>query len=186
MTTPQLNLEMLGKKVRLSSARCEVFVEACKVCLEDQKHQPGVALRVDGFSPCTFNLIWQSPLPAKTVNSWDDPEEATENGACAIAFLVVLEISHLSVIRRARKRTGFDYWLAPKDDELLKESARLEISGIRKGTVTTIEYRVQQKKKQTQQSDHQLADLPAYIVIVEFSNPVSYVEVRHVRSQQPS
>jgi hypothetical protein len=179
MTTVELTLEQLSKRVKLSRARCDEFVEACKVCLEDQQHHPGVVLKVDGFSPCIFQLTWESPVTIAAVDSWADPDEATEHGACAIAFFVILEITKLMVIRRSRKKTGVDYWLTHKDNTLLQNSARLEISGIRKDSQSVINSRVVRKKKQTKQSDITHAALPAYVVVVEFSNPVSHVEVRH-------
>lgn len=179
MTTVELTLEQLSQRVRLSPARCDEFVEACKVCLEDQRHHPGIALRVDGLLPCSFQLNWDSPVTTEAVDSWADADEATEHGACAIAFFVVLEIAQLMVIRRSRKKTGVDYWLTHQNDTLLQNSARLEISGIRNGSQSIINSRVEQKKKQTKQSDSTHATLPAYVVVVEFSNPVSHVEVRH-------
>lgn len=182
MSIPILALELLSQKVNFSTARCDSFVEACKVCLEDQKHQPNAALlKVDGMSPRSFTLAWKGPLAPEAISSWDDPEEATEHGACAIAFLVVLEIEQLKVIRRSRKRTGIDYWLARQEDQLVQNAARLEISGIRKGDNSMIQTRLNKKKEQTKQSDAQNPDLPAYVVVVEFSNPVAHMEVRNVQ-----
>ena len=66
----------------------------------------------------------------------------------------------------------FDYWLGDKNSQyLFQDKARLEISGILKGTKSKIDYR--EKIKQTQQSNH--LNLPAYIVVVEFSLPKSQV-----------
>ena len=54
-----------------------------------------------------------------------------------------------------------------------KNKVRLEVSGIRNGDSSRVKARVKQKKEQTEVSDGQF---PAYIIIIEFSTPISYVE----------
>jgi hypothetical protein len=51
--------------------------------------------------------------------------------------------------------------------------ARLEVSGIRRGSRSQINARVKQKTEQTGASD--AGELPAYIIVVEFSRPISIV-----------
>jgi hypothetical protein len=46
----------------------------------------------------------------------------------------VLELTDYTIVERACKGTGFDYWLGDEDDDLFQWKARLEISGILKGT----------------------------------------------------
>jgi hypothetical protein len=46
---------------------------------------------------------------------YNDPEEATEFGACGVAILVLLELTGLRVVERSRKDTGFDYWLGTRN-----------------------------------------------------------------------
>jgi hypothetical protein len=55
--------------------------------------------------------------------------------------------------------------------------ARLEVSGIRKGSRSQINARVKQKTYQTLASDAQ--GLPAYIIVVEFSRPISVINAKH-------
>lgn len=52
-----------------------------------------------------------------------------------------------------------------------QRKARLEISGIRKGDGSDINRRVNLKVEQIKRSDD--SGFPAYIVVVEFSNPMS-------------
>jgi hypothetical protein len=54
--------------------------------------------------------------------------------------------------------------------------ARLEVSGIRNGNRGKINARVKQKTEQTRASDAQ--GLPAYIIVVEFSRPVSVTSAK--------
>jgi hypothetical protein len=54
--------------------------------------------------------------------------------------------------------------------------ARLEVSGIRKGSQGQINARIKQKTEQSRASD--AGGLPAYIIVVEFSRPISIVSAK--------
>lgn len=149
------------------------LAEASAFCLSCQNHQPGVHLGVHGDSSMSFKLVWEHEISEQILNTWDDYQEATEAGATGIAFLLMLELTDFTVIRRARKGTGFDYWLGNKDAAYpFQEAARLEVSGILAGDDRKIRSRVRKKLKQTQPTD---GSLPAFVVVVEFSQPVSHV-----------
>jgi hypothetical protein len=82
----------------------------------------------------SFKLVWEHEISEQILNSWDDYQEATEAGATGIAFLLMLELTEFTIIRRARKGTGFDYWLGNKDAAYpFQEAARPEVSGILAG-----------------------------------------------------
>jgi len=109
-------------------------------------------------------------------NSWNDLEEATEKGAAGIAILVILELTEYTILRRAEKDTGIDYWLAYQRDvkdvgeNVLKHAARLEVSGIlEQNPNNTIRRRVKRKLEQSKFSDK--TRLPAYVLVAEFSIP---------------
>ena len=53
-----------------------------------------------------------------------------------------------------------------------KMQVRLEVSGIRKGDDSRIKARIKQKLEQVSPTD---GTLPAYIVVVEFSNPLAFI-----------
>jgi hypothetical protein len=149
------------------------LAEASAFCFNHQQHQPGVELQVQGLTCTSMRVYWEHEITEQIINAWDDHQEATEAGATGIAFLIILELTEFTVIRRARKGTGFDYWLGYKDAEILfQDSARLEISGILRGSANEIRARVNKKKKQTHPTD---GTLPAYIVVVEFSKPETHV-----------
>src|SRR5947209_9202128 len=104
-----------------------------------------------------------------------DTEEATEFGACGIAILVTLDLTGFT-IQRAFKGGGFDYWLGVMDvDRPFQNLARLEVSGIRRGSRRQIAARIREKSEQVRRAG---GGLPAYVVIVEFSTPVVRVEER--------
>lgn len=152
----------------------QMLAEACAYCFDCHQHGSGVELRVEGTSACTVTVCWDQEITEQIRNAWDDQQDATEFGACGLAFLLILELTKYTVIRRARKGTGFDYWLGTKNDTELpfQDTARLEISGIFKGDSSTIRARVNKKKQQTNPTD---GCLPAYIVVVEFGQPVSHM-----------
>jgi hypothetical protein len=139
---------------------------------------PGVILEVEGEFSTRFQLDWQL-VTEQARRCWNDEEYTTEQAAYSIAFLLILQLTNLTVIERSRKGTGFDYWLGSQDSNLMlpfQRMARLEVSGIRKGSRSQINARVKQKTEQTRASDAE--GLPAYIIVVEFSRPISIVSAK--------
>ena len=170
----------------LTKRRGGAHYEAALVCLE-KHHQSGVQCHLNSLNEnlATLELVWAEEITEQTRNSWNDLIEATEWGAAGIAILVILEFSEYTVIRRSKRGTGFDYWLGYKKDvdnfgeNVLKDEARLEVSGIlSEQKPGRIKQRVREKIKQTKKSDD--SEMPAYIVVVEFSSPVVYMVDRMV------
>lgn len=155
----------------------QLLCEASAYCLEFHQHPKGVVLKVKGTLDATFNIYWDSNLNDQVRDAWNDEQELTEYGACGIAVLLILKLTGFTVIRRARKGEGFDYWLGHKSaDQPFQNAARLEVSGILNGDASDIRTRVNKKRKQTEVSDSTL--LPAFIAVVEFSEPVSHLVQR--------
>jgi hypothetical protein len=92
-----------------------------------------------------------------------------------VAILLIRALTGYTVIERSRKGTGFDWWLGAEDN-LFQGKARLEVSGILRGTTRRIDSRIKARMGQTRQSD-QLA-LMAYVVVVEFGTPRAKVVQR--------
>ena len=90
------------------------LAEACAVCLEEQGHTSGVEMTVDGDFTAKFKLQWQA-VTEQMLRCWNDEEFTTEQAAYGIAFLIVRELTDLTVIERSSKGTGFDYWLGTVD-----------------------------------------------------------------------
>lgn len=168
------------------------LAQAGAVCLEWQPHQQGVSLAVRGHVRRTYELYWP-PATHQARRTWNDPEEAVEDGAAAIAALLAIRESGYSVILRSRKSTGIDYWLGDKDisnvseaeraatialrealqDDDLVIRGRMEVSGILSGNDSRVRARVRLKLKQTNRSDDW--ELPAYVFVVEFGRPLAEV-----------
>jgi len=150
------------------------LAEAGAVCLEDQGHSNGVELKVYGEFIEAFKVYWPN-VTGQMRLCWNDYEVTTEYGAYGIAILLIHDLTALSIIERSRKGSGFDFWLGREDELPFQNKARLEISGIRKGDDRMVKTRIQQKLKQTERSK---GSFPAYIVVVEFSKPLSHVVKR--------
>ena len=156
-----------------------VLAQVASVCLESQGHDQGVTLRITGHLDNTYTLVWP-PVDDQTRRTWADYQEATEYGATAIAILLIRKGTGYTVIERAAKGTGIDYWLG-HDTQVppFQNKARLEVSGILsvEGTGKTIaaavSRRVREKLKQTQPSS---GTFPAFVVVIEFGSPRGEVQ----------
>lgn len=153
------------------------LAEALSACLDDHDHPNSVIMTLDGDLSRLFTLSWQS-IDGQTRKCWADPEVRTEHGAYGIAALLVPEVTEFTIVERSRKGTGFDYWLGIKGDTrpLFQGKGRLEVSGIRQGTVRDIEHRMQRKLKQIRVSDPMR--ISAVVMIVEFSEPRSRIVIK--------
>ncbi|MEX0272340.1 hypothetical protein AB3R30_24805 [Leptolyngbyaceae cyanobacterium UHCC 1019] len=149
--------------------------EAAAVCLEEQGHRDRVSLQVDGIQQREIEVLWDAT--DENIRRFNaDEEVATEYGAYEIAALLMPYLTGLAVMERSvrGKGFGFDFWLGSANDAnaLFQRKARLEVSGIRKGTESTIQSRVNMKLKQIAPSD---TVAPGYVAVVEFGTPRSRV-----------
>ena len=78
----------------------------------------------------------------------------------------------MTVIQRSFKGTGFDFWLGDSKDPAFQRKARLEVSGLRRGSTAQVKARLELKKRQIGNTVH---TLPGYVVVVEFGQPLSLI-----------
>ena len=172
-----LNLDVLDAGMPgISPKYGAALAEAAVVCLESQAHACGVGLTVAGDFHKQFVVRWNPSSDAEQAKrAWGDPEEATEYGACGVAALVMCALTDWTILERACKGDGFDYWLGPKDstEPLFQHKARLEVSGIRHGSPSDIEGRLKQKVRQITTGTP--LGIPGFVAIVEFGAPISHV-----------
>ena len=153
-----------------------LFAEASLLCFHQHGHPVGTRLIIDGTFKTSHPVIWSDAITEQTVDAWQDQQEATEFGACGIAILLVLKLTSYTVIRRAVKGDGIDYWFGKQDAQPpFQNAARLEISGILTGDDSAIRRRLREKQAQTTPTD---GLLPAHVVIVEFSSPLAHYLVK--------
>jgi hypothetical protein len=177
-TPPVVDLNALGKPPGLpaiSVAKGQALAEAAAVCLEHQHHKSGKTMKVAGMRIAEYRLTWPS-VTRQMRMTHNDLQEATADGACAIAISLARDLTGLSIIERSRKGTGFDYWLGKDAGTLFQNKSRLEVSGILKGDKTTIERRLRRKLTQTKRSD--VSNLPAFVCVVEFGTPQAHLVKR--------
>src|SRR5262245_18658574 len=168
-----LRLEDLSEDFRHIPPECgTVLVQSAVLCLEGQGHQSGVLLTVRGTFDTAFRLLWSVDVTEAMRRYWNDPDETAEEGAYALALLMLRSLTGLTVLERSRKGTGFDWWLA-SDDNLFEAAARLEVSGIMRGSARRINGRLKERIAQTERSDP--SGLTAYVAVIEFGEPTAKV-----------
>lgn len=182
LKTPTVNplaiaLSSLGAgRKGISGAYGASLSEAASVCISEARHPNPAKFKVNGDFDVEAEVDWASPSQ-QVLDTWNDQEFATEQGAYGIAALLVEEFG-LEVVQRSRKGTGFDYWLGPlgENSNLFQGLGRLEVSGIRAGNESRIAQRTRVKLAQTTKSDH-LA-VPAVVAIIEFGQPAAHISQR--------
>ncbi len=165
--------------------------EACIVCLRHSGHASGAPLSLQGNAlpkKPFITLTWKTPpLPQNAPQAHADCQDATEDGAVAVAILLITEFTEYRIVARAPKGEGYDYFLRPKNaappdnDNFLAANRdapntyiHLEVSGILKQTkANTIQKRLRAKQKRFQTLGTQGKNL---IVIVAFDQPAATVE----------
>jgi hypothetical protein len=149
-----------------------VLVQSAVLSLEGQDHKSGTLLTVEGSFNTTFQLLWSMDVTEAMRRYWNDPDEAAEQEAYALALLLLRALAGLTVLERSRKGTGFDWWLA-SEDNLFQVTARLEVSGIMTGSPRRVNRRLKERVEQTERSDP--SGLTAFIAVVEFGRPMARV-----------
>lgn len=175
MQIETINVYSLQNVSQLSATRCADFSEAAAVCLDSHAHLPGKLLTVEGDLKGQFELIWTN-VTQQMRDSRSDMEYTVESGAYCLAMLVIEKLTNLQVVKQSQKRTGFDYWIGNNKDMIMQNKARLEVSGILKGSKGQINQRLKEKAEQTKKSDN--LNLPAFVVVVEFSQPLIKIRKR--------
>lgn len=149
------------------------YAEAAAICFEENNFKGTVSLKIEQSETeiAVFHFNW-SCVNQQIKDMHNDLIYETEYAAYCIAFLIIHHLTDYKVIRRSKRKTGFDYWLGEKEtDYPFTDAARLEVSGILKGKSTDISQRIKVKKEQIKQSNS--LKLPAYIIVTEFSKPIS-------------
>lgn len=175
-----ISLEQLRTGFPHMPAACgEHHAQAALVCLTHHGHRPGVGLTIGGDFPETVRIEWTFEVDEAMRRYWRDLTEAVEQGAVGLAILLVRLLAGYTIVERAVKGTGIDWWLGEAGDSLFQRKARLEVSGILTGTTAQLTNRVSAKVEQTRRSDG--TGLEAFVVVVEFSGPQARVVKSHER-----
>ena len=148
------------------------MAEAAAVCLEEIPHVQGTELAVRGSFNNSYGLEWDE-VTEQGRRTFADLREATEFGAEGVAILLIKEETDYTTIERAAIGTRIDRWLGHESDAPnFQRRARLETSGILRGSDADIGGRLREKMDRLSLSDN---PLPAFVVVVEFSHPLAEV-----------
>lgn len=143
----------------------KMLTEACSVVLDSLKAESPTTFNFTKSFSGSMNVYWDA-VDDQMRRSYDDLQEATEEGAVAIATLIILNLTEFTIVKRSRKGTGFDYVLGDKVDPLFQRRGCLEVSGIRENPT---ELNSRCKEKITQVEDKLKERIPVFVIVVEFS-----------------
>lgn len=167
---------------KLSLGVAQSRAEAASVCLEAEGHDLLSDLELHDAGEPSRGCLHRLTCTDKERASFADPEEATEQGAEAIAWLTAEKKTGLPVVKRTYKGPGFDWYLADSLEAVgFQDAVRLEVSGIRNGSRSAIRRRVSQKTRQTTRSDDR--GQIAVVCVVEFSRPCCVLVVRDPQNE---
>lgn len=143
---------------------CEMAADAASVSLA--RHHKGTNCLVDisrGDKVRTRRKLNWRPPSARAKASLANPDDATRDGAYAIAAATVEVELGLFVISRMDVRTGADYFIGEPGQDL-EEAHRLEVSGTHLPS-HDVRSRLARKVRQLLHGD---SDLPAYACVAGF------------------
>lgn len=148
----------------LTEPVCLSFAEAAAVAL-DRHHAPPADFNVTAEDGPGLRALAWTVSSARARAAWNNTDDATRDGAYAIAAAAVEAEMGLFAIGRADTRTGADYYFAPAQAADLETAVRVEVSGVDRGGEGEVKARLKRKLKQAQAGK---SDLPAAACIVAF------------------
>lgn len=148
------------------------------VMMHRSGHKSPTLMKLEGIQNEGVLLHWNDTFNEQMDRTYADHQENTERAAVCLSVVLAKHLTGHTVLMRSRKGTGFDYMLGDEEDIFLPK-ARLEISGIERETPNnTMQGRFNQKSEQVKPTDS--TGLPAYISIIEFSNPKALFDRKEI------
>ncbi len=174
MNLPQLLIENLDDRhPGLLPSTAANYLDAARVCL-DRHHSSPVNFALSNDQQITQTQLNWRPTTDRARNAWANLEDATRDGAYALALAAIEQLRGLVAVRRAQSRTGADYYISPigQDPDDFEPCYRLEVSGTHLST-PAIQQRLRQKIIQTQIGS---CPLPAIAAVVGFREKVIIIQ----------
>lgn len=121
---------MYRRHYGLTKPVAESYLEAASVCLNRHHLSPQVFLIEYDTKQEKVNVAWAKP-DDRILVAWANLDDATRDGAYAVAIATVEHMLGFIAVSRAERRSGADYYVAPPDTmvEDLEDCYRLEVSG---------------------------------------------------------
>jgi hypothetical protein len=141
------------------------YLEAARVCLDRHHISPKeFTLENDKFESVA-KVEWEV-TDIRVQAAWANADDATRDGAYAVAIAATELLRGMVAVRRAETRTGADYYIALSDQDLedLENCFRLEVSGTHSDK-SEVKRRLRIKLEQTRQGN---SNLPALAAVIGF------------------
>jgi hypothetical protein len=168
MSNDQRNLplaDLSSRHVGLTRAVAAAYIEAARVCLDRHHESPQEFRLVDDSEESTTNVSWDA-TDDRAKRAWANADDATRDGAYAMAIASVELTRKVVAVSRAETKTGADYYVAPIDsaNEDMESWIRLEVSGTDLDE-KHVGYRVTEKVAQAKKGN---SNLPALAAVIGF------------------
>lgn len=144
----------------------EAYTEAACVCL-DRHHVSPVDFEVSNNSDKVLARAEWERTDERLRAAWGNEIDATEAAAYACVLAAVELMIGMVAIRRAETKTGADYYIALPSNgmEDLEACYRLEVSGVDRGSASTVQQRLRAKLEQAALG---ACNLPAIAGVIGF------------------
>jgi hypothetical protein len=174
MNVPQIPIDNLDDRhPGLLPSTAANYLDAARVCLDRHHNSPANFNLSNDGQMTQGQLHWQSTND-RDRNAWANLEDATRDGAYALALATIEYLHGFVAVRRAQSRTGADYYISPidQDPDDFEQCYRLEVSGTHLNR-SAIQQRLRQKIIQTQLGT---CPSPAIVAIVGFQEKVVIIQ----------
>lgn len=141
------------------------YLEAARVCLGRHHTSPQEFIIENDNIQSITQVEWEV-ADGRVQAAWANTDDATRDGAYALAIATTDLVRGMVAVRRAETRTGADYYLALSDQnsEDLENWFRLEVSGTDSNKIE-VKRRIRVKLEQAKQGE---SNLPALAAIIGF------------------
>ncbi len=166
MEIPTLPLENMSRRhFGLTPEVASCYLQAARVCL-DRHHESPIEFLLDVDSQESQTVVDWMPTDDQVKSAWANKDDATRDGAYALALAAAELSKGLVAVSRAEGKTGADYYIAPSGAEPddLENCLRLEVSGTDLDE-RQLKARLAAKVRQTQKG---ICNIPALATVVGF------------------
>lgn len=163
---PTLPLQNMAERHQaLTPSIAGSYLEAARVCLDRHHSSPKEFTLQDDPVESIAKVEWDV-ADSRVQAAWANADDATRDGAYAVAIAATELLKGMVAVRRAETRTGADYYIAlpGQDLEDLEHCFRLEVSGTHSDK-SEVKRRLRMKLEQARQGN---SNLPALAAVIGF------------------
>lgn len=163
---PLLPLQnMADRHQALTHSLAGSYLEAARVCLDRHHASPKEFTLENDRAESIAKVEWEA-ADSRVQAAWANADDATRDGAYAVAIAATELLKGMVAVHRAETRTGADYYIAPRGETLedLENWWRLEVSGTHLDK-SEVKRRLRIKLEQARQGN---SNLPALAAVIGF------------------